>query len=170
MGFWNDRYQVRSKSKDLKVKLTSLLTNISHNLHFELLCMSLRKLPVVIHVSITIFGVVIRSLWTKNDLIYKARGGYYIQSLMKIVVIPDVWHVRVCVRACASVRACVRACLRVVGCRFYWKARKGKLISPLTLIKIQPGDNCLSIIFIFNSNQNVFSHITYLMSHRWCNR
>ena len=172
MGFWNDRHQVRSKSKDLKVKLTSLLTNISHNLHFELLCMSLRKLPVVIHVNITIFGVVIRSLWTKIDLIYKARGGYYIQSLMKIVVILDVWHVRVCVcvRACASVRACVRACLCVVGCRFYWKARKGKLISPLTLIKIQPGDNCLSIIFIFNSNQNVFSHIAYLMSHQWCNR
>jgi hypothetical protein len=172
MGFWNDRHQVRSKSKDLKVKLTSLLTNISHNLHFELLCMSLRKLPVVIHVNITIFGVVIRSLWTKIDLIYKARGGYYIQSLMKKVVILDVWHVRVCVCvcACASVRACVRACLCVVGCRFYWKARKGKLISPLTLIKIQPGDNCLSIIFIFNSNQNVFSHIAYLMSHRWCNR
>ena len=144
------------------------LQDKSHNLHFELLCMSLRKLPVVIHVNITIFGGVIRSLWTKNDLIYKARGGYYIQSLMKIVVIPGVWHV--CERACASVRACVRACLRVVGCRFYWKARKGKLISPLLLIKIQPGDNCLSIIFIFNSNQNVFSHIAYLMSHRWCNR
>ena len=144
------------------------LQDKSHNLHFELLCMSLRKLPVVIHVNIAIFGGVIRSLWTKNDLIYKARGGYYIQSLMKIVVIPGVWHV--CERACASVRACVRAFLRVVGCRFYWKARKGKLISPLSLIKIQPGDNCLSIIFIFNSNQNVFSHIAYLMSHRWCNR
>jgi len=91
MGFWNNRHQVRSKSKDLKVKLTSL----SHNLHFELYCISLRKLHVVIqvlHVYITIFGVVIRSLWTKNDLIYKARGRYYIQSLMKIVAIPDVWH------------------------------------------------------------------------------
>jgi hypothetical protein len=130
MGFWNDRHQVRSKSKDLKVKLTSLLTNISHNLHFELLCMSLRKLPVVIHVNITIFGVVIRSLWTKIDLIYKARGGYYIQSLMKIVVILDVWHVRVCVCVCACVcvRACVCACVPVCGgVSFLLESAKGEI-------------------------------------------
>jgi hypothetical protein len=42
-----------------------LLTNMSYNLHFELYCMSPRKLPVVIHVLhvyLAIFGVEIRSL------------------------------------------------------------------------------------------------------------
>jgi hypothetical protein len=110
-GFLKWRHQVRSKLKDLWVKLTSLFTIMSHNLHFELLCMLLRKLPVVIHVNITIFGVVIRSLWTKNDLINKARGKYYIQSLMKIVHIFLTYDMRVC--------ACVRVCVCVVVVSFF---------------------------------------------------
>ena len=55
--------------------------------------------------------------------------------------IPDVWYV------CMCVRACVRACGGSVV--FYWKTGKGKLIPPQALIKIQPGNNCLSIIFYF---------------------
>ena len=47
--------------------------------------MSLKQLPAEIYVvraSITIFD-----LWTKNDSIYKTKGRYYIQFLMKIVAI-----------------------------------------------------------------------------------
>ena len=62
--------------------------HIIYILFISLNCMLLKQLPVVIHalhVSITIFD-----LWTKNDLIYIAKGRYYVQLLRKLVAIHSI--------------------------------------------------------------------------------